>query len=98
AAAAVTSKVRLATAVVNAGVWDPVALAAAVATLDVISDGRAVLGVGTGHTPTEWTTVGLTYPRPAERVERLVEVVDAVRQLLAGETVTVEGQHVVLDE
>lgn len=51
AAVAVTERIQLGTCVLNAGVWDPVALASEVATLDVVSGGRAVLGVGAGHTP-----------------------------------------------
>jgi probable F420-dependent oxidoreductase len=97
AAAGATSTLRLGTAVVNAGAWEPVALAAEVATLDVLSGGRAILGVGAGHTPAEWTMVGRTYPPAAERVARMVEVVDATRRLLRGETVTLDGDHVRLD-
>ena len=51
AAAAVTERIQLGTCVLNAGVWDPVTLAGEVATLDVLSGRRAVLGVGAGHTP-----------------------------------------------
>jgi probable F420-dependent oxidoreductase len=94
AAAAVTERVMLGTCVVNAGLWEPVALASEVATLDVVSGGRALLGLGAGHTPAEWAAVGRTVPAPADRVDRLEQVVDAVRRLLAGEEVTVDGPHV----
>ena len=91
AAAAVTERIRLGTCVVNAGVWDPLTLASALATLDVVSDGRAVLGVGAGHTPQEWTSTGRPYPSPGERVDRMEELVMATRRLLAGETVSHQG-------
>ena len=54
AAAAVTTTIKLGSYVVNAGVREPMLLAADVATLDVVSGGRAVLGIGAGHTPAEW--------------------------------------------
>jgi alkanesulfonate monooxygenase SsuD/methylene tetrahydromethanopterin reductase-like flavin-dependent oxidoreductase (luciferase family) len=51
AAAAVTSRIRPGSYVSNAGVREPMLLAADVATLDVVSGGRAVLGLGAGHPP-----------------------------------------------
>lgn len=85
AAAAVTERVALGTCVVNAGLWEPIVLASEVATLDLLSDGRAVLGLGAGHTPAEWEAVGRTIPPPGERVDRLASVVDATTALLAGD-------------
>jgi probable F420-dependent oxidoreductase len=90
AAAQVTSRLLLAPAVINAGAWEPLALAAEVATLDLVSDGRAVLGIGAGHTPNEWTQVGRSYPPPKDRLAHLETVVTAVRRLLAGERVTID--------
>ena len=63
-AAAATSKITLGTYVVNAGVRDPLQIATDVATLDVVSGGRAQLGIGAGHTPAEWTMTGAPYPSP----------------------------------
>lgn len=70
AAAAVTERIRLGTCVLNAGVWEPIPLATAVATVDLISQGRAVLGVGAGHTPQEWTARGVPFPGARDRVAR----------------------------
>ena len=64
-AAAATSKITLGTYVVNLGVRDPLQIAADVATLDVVSGGRAQLGIGAGHTPAEWTMTGTPYPSPS---------------------------------
>lgn len=97
AAASVTNDLNLGTYVVNAGAWEPLALASAVATLDVVSGGRAVLGVGAGHTPAEWTMRGLPYPSPTRRVGRMVELIEVTRRLLNGETVTFRGDHVQTD-
>lgn len=98
AAASVTERITLGTYVVNAGAWEPLALASQVATLDVVSAGRAILGIGAGHTPGEWTMRGVDYPSPGGRVDRMIELVAATRRLLAGEAVSVAGDHVTLVE
>jgi probable F420-dependent oxidoreductase len=95
-AAAVTERIELGTCVVNAGVWEPLDLASAVATLDLVSDGRALLGVGAGHTPHEWTSVGRLYPDAGARVDRMIEVVEATSALLRGGPVSYEGAHISL--
>jgi hypothetical protein len=69
AAAAVTSRLRLGSYVANAGVREPILLAADVATLDVVSGGRAVLGLGAGHTPAEWAAVGKVRPGVRARID-----------------------------
>ena len=93
AAAAVTSTIRLGSYVVNAGVREPMLLAADVATLDVVSGGRALLGIGAGHTPAEWAAVGRTRPDVDSRVERCIAVAEATTALLRGEQVTVDGPY-----
>lgn len=98
AAAAVTERIRLGTYVVNAGAWEPMALASEAATLDVVSGGRALLGVGAGHTPAEWRMRGRPYPEPGARVDRMIELVDATQRLLGGEEVTAAGDHVTLEQ
>jgi probable F420-dependent oxidoreductase len=98
AAAAVTGTIKLATAVLNSGVRQPLDIASEVATLDRLSEGRAVLGLGAGHTPGEWTATGQAYPRPAQRVDRLLELLPAVARLLAGDTVTCRGTYLRLEE
>ena len=94
AAASVTSTLRLGTYVCNAAVRDPLSLAAGAATVDVLSNGRMILGLGAGHTPAEWTMVGRSYPSAGARVRHLGEVVDVVRALLRGEVVSYEGESV----
>ncbi|MGC4889364.1 LLM class flavin-dependent oxidoreductase [Micromonospora sp. DT227] len=90
AAAAVTGTLGLGSYVSNAGVREPMLLAADVATLDVVSGGRARLGLGAGHTPGEWRAVGRERPDVAGRVRRCLAVAGAVRALLAGDEVTVD--------
>jgi probable F420-dependent oxidoreductase len=96
AAATVTERLHLGTCVLNAGRWDPLLLASEPATLDVLSQGRCVLGIRAGHTPAEWSMAGLDIPQPASRVACLIEVVEAVRHLVAGDEVSVSGSGVEL--
>jgi probable F420-dependent oxidoreductase len=93
AAGAVTSRIGLGSYVTNGGVREPQHIAADVATLDVVSGGRARLGLGAGHTPAEWRAVGRERPGVAARVERCMAVVLAVQDLLAGEEVSVDSPH-----
>ncbi|MFG1952576.1 LLM class flavin-dependent oxidoreductase [Micromonospora sp. NPDC048830] len=90
AAASVTSTIGLGSNVSNLGVREPMLLATDVATLDLISGGRARLGVGAGHTPAEWRAVGRERPDVAGRVRRCIAATEAVRALLDGEEVTVD--------
>ncbi|GAB2598090.1 LLM class F420-dependent oxidoreductase [Paractinoplanes abujensis] len=85
AAAAVTSRIRLGSYVTNAGVREPMLIAVDVATLDVVSDGRAVLGLGAGHTPAEWAAVGRVRPAVRGRIDHCIAVAEAATRMLAGE-------------
>jgi len=98
AAAPATRSLALGTAVVNTGVREPLDVAADAATLDLVSGGRAFLGVGAGHTPAEWAAVGRSYPSVGERVARCAEVVPLLARLLEGDTVTHSGAHFHLHE
>ena len=98
AAAQVTQRIQLTPSVINAGAWEPLALAAEVATLDVVSDGRTLLGIGAGHTPREWSQVGREFPTARQRLDHLEAVVSCVRRLLAGERVTFEKGSVCLND
>jgi probable F420-dependent oxidoreductase len=92
-AAAVTSTLRLGTLVVNNDLHHPAMLARQVATLDLLSDGRAELGVGAGHAFPEYERVGIPFDPARVRVRRLREAVQLLRRLLDGEEVTVAGDH-----
>jgi alkanesulfonate monooxygenase SsuD/methylene tetrahydromethanopterin reductase-like flavin-dependent oxidoreductase (luciferase family) len=94
-AAAVTQALRLGTYVVQAGVREPVQVAADAATLDLLAPGRVRLGIGAGHTPREWEATGRRRPAAGERAARLAGFVDAVAGLPVGGTVeiAVGGGH-----
>jgi probable F420-dependent oxidoreductase len=98
ALAIATSSIQLCAYVLNAGTHEPLDLASDIATIDQLSGGRAMLGIGAGHTPAEWTMYGRPYPSAGARVDRLIEVVDVTTRLLAGETVTFAGKHVHADQ
>jgi probable F420-dependent oxidoreductase len=95
AAAAVTSTLGLGTYVSNAGIREPILLAADVATLDLLSDGRASLGLGAGHTPDEWLAIGRQRPDVHARVHRCLAVAQAVRDLLDSKEVTIDTGELV---
>lgn len=87
-AAAATNRVTLATAVTNPVTRHPAVLANIFATLDELSGGRAVIGIGVGESAVR--TLGL---EPA-RLTRLNEAVVAVRALLAGDEIEFEGRRI----
>jgi probable F420-dependent oxidoreductase len=96
AAAAVTHTLTLGTCVAQAGVREPVHVAADAATLDVLAPGRVLLGIGAGHTPREWDDIGRQRPASAQRAERLAEFAEVIAGLLRGDTITHEGRHLTL--
>ena len=72
--AAVTNRIRLGTMVTWASIRPPALLVKAVTTLDVLSGGRAWLGVGAGYQGEEAAMMGLPFPATAERFERMEEL------------------------
>lgn len=88
-AAAVTERVRLGTAIVNMPYQAPVVLAKALASLDVLSDGRLVAGLGLGWSPEEFTAVGVPYERRGARAE---EYLAALRALWGPDPVEHAGE------
>lgn len=94
AAVAITESIKLGTAVVNGGVRQPLDVASDVATLDLLSGGRALLGLGAGHTPAEWEATGHPYPTPKQRIDRFAEMLATIPPLIQGDTVSFDGAHV----
>lgn len=93
AMAVATERIRLGTYVLNNDMRHPVQLAWEAATLDRISGGRFELGLGAGHTPHEYSEVGIPLDAGGVRKARLREAVEIVRSLLDGETVDFDGEH-----
>ncbi|MEU8617680.1 TIGR03621 family F420-dependent LLM class oxidoreductase [Streptomyces sp. NPDC048623] len=84
AAAAVTTRPRLGTFVLNAGFWNPVLLAREVTTTAALTEGRLELGLGTGYVPAEHERAGIPFLPPRERVDRLKQVVEELAETLKG--------------
>ena len=83
AAAAIDSVLRLRTYVLNVGFWNQALLAREVATLDLLSGGRAELGIGAGYVKSEHDDARLPFLPFAERTEALESAVTEVRRRLA---------------
>jgi len=97
ALAAETERIRL-TPMVLANLYrNPGTLAKMAATLDVISDGRLVLGIGAGGGEGDHRAYGLPYPSTRERVAMMGEAVEVIRLLWSGERVSFEGEFYRLD-
>jgi len=82
-----TNNIMIGTGVTNPLTRHPVITASAIATIDEISSGRALLGLGAGGTAT-MVALGVDVKRP---VGKLKVVVPIIRQLLSGESVTISG-------
>jgi F420-dependent oxidoreductase-like protein len=93
ALAARTSRVRLATLVTGNTYRNPALLAKIVTTLDVISGGRAVLGIGAGWFESEHLGYGFRFPSLRERLDRLEEALEIIRAMFRGERPSFEGRH-----
>jgi probable F420-dependent oxidoreductase len=95
AIAAVTSRVRLGPLVACLGFHAPGPLAKTIATVDEVSGGRLVVGVGAGWNRAEFDAFGIAFDH---RVDRFAEALPSLRKLLDGERVTVDGRYVRLDD
>ena len=97
ALAAETERIRLIPMVLANLYRHPATLAKMAATLDVISGGRLVLGIGAGGGEGDHKAYGLPYPSTRERVAMVGEAVQVVRLLWSGERVSFDGNHYQLD-
>jgi probable F420-dependent oxidoreductase len=70
----------------------PVITAQSLVTLDHVSEGRALAGLGTGWTETEFRMTGIPYPDITTRLRMLEEALSVIRALWTQETTTFEGE------
>ena len=91
--AVATEKVQLGTLVTGNTYRNPTLLAKAITTLDVISQGRAVLGIGTGWFELEHDSLGYEFGTFTDRFNKLDEALEIILPMLAGEWPTVEGKY-----
>jgi probable F420-dependent oxidoreductase len=94
AMAAATEKIRLATGICLVPEHNPLVLAKVVATLDYLSEGRVVLGVGIGWLEEEFIAIGIPWERRAQRTR---EYIEAMRKLWGDEVSAYRGEFVNFD-
>jgi F420-dependent oxidoreductase-like protein len=95
--AACTSRAALVTLVTGAIYREPGILAKIVTTLDVLSNGRAWLGIGAAWNDEESRGLGIPFPPVAERFERLEETLQICLQMWRGDESPYHGKHYSLE-
>ncbi|MFI6597129.1 TIGR03621 family F420-dependent LLM class oxidoreductase [Nonomuraea sp. NPDC050536] len=93
AAACATTRLRVGTLVFANDFRHPAVLAKETATLDLLSDGRLEVGLGTGWMAADYAGAGLAFEPPGTRVDRLAEAVAVLKGLWGDEPFTHEGTH-----
>ena len=96
--AAVTERVKLGVMVTGVVYRHPGFLIKQVSTLDVLSSGRATLGIGAAWYWQEAQGLGFPFPKTGERFEQLEEVLQIAKQVWAGDFSAYEGKHFKLEE
>jgi len=97
ALAASTSKVKLGTLVTGVTYRNPAILAKQVTTLDVISKGRAILGIGAAWNEEEHKGYGIEFPPIGRRMDRLDEALTIAKLMFTEERPSFEGKHYRID-
>ncbi|HEX4214439.1 MAG TPA: LLM class F420-dependent oxidoreductase [Candidatus Dormibacteraeota bacterium] len=95
--AGVTFRIRLGTLVTGVIYRHPGLLAKTVTTLDVLSQGRAWLGIGAAWNEVESRSLGVPFPRIAVRFEQLEETLRICEQMWKGDETPIQGKHFQLE-
>ena len=96
-AAAATERLRVGPLVLNNEFHHPALLARTAATVDRMTGGRLVLGLGTGYAESEHRSIGLALRPPGPRVTRFGECVEILRSLLDDGAAHTSGEHHAVD-
>jgi probable F420-dependent oxidoreductase len=96
-ALASTTRLRAIPLVLNNDLHQPAVLAKAIATADVLSAGRAAVGLGAGWLGDDYIALGINYDAAPIRVDRLHEALQIITAFFAGGPVTFDGFHYRLD-
>ena len=97
ATASRTKRIRVGTLVSPVTFRNPALLIKQAITVDQMTGGRFMLGIGAGYTEREHKAWGIPYPRPKQRVEMVTETIEMLRALEANEHTTYQGKHYQLD-
>ena len=92
--AAVTKRIQLGTLITPAGLRHPAHLGKVIATVDQISGGRVLPGLGAGWSEAEFAAFGMPFPDRAARMDQLREVAQFLRRFWREPQVTFAGSHV----
>jgi F420-dependent oxidoreductase-like protein len=95
--AASTSRIRLGQMCTCMGYRNPAYLAKVAATVDIVSGGRAEMGIGGGWYEHEWRAYGYGFPEVPKRLGMLREGVDIMRQAWTTGSATLQGKHYQVD-
>ncbi len=95
ALAAVTTRVKLGPMVASTSFHAPAMLAKKASTIDEISNGRLIVGLGAGWNEPDYTAFGFPFDH---RVSRFEEAFTIIRRLLSGETVSFKGEYYEIEE
>jgi F420-dependent oxidoreductase-like protein len=96
--AVTTERVRIGSLVCGNTYRHPAVLANQAASVDVMSGGRLVLGLGAGWQENEHRAYGITLPPVKERLDRFEEACQVVRYLTTQERTTLDGSHYQLEQ
>jgi len=88
-----TTNVRLSALVTGNTYRNPAVLAKTVTTLDIVSNGRAQLGIGAGWYELEHDAFGIEFGTFTDRFEKLEEALQVILPMLDGKTATLAGKH-----
>ncbi|MBY0273765.1 TIGR03560 family F420-dependent LLM class oxidoreductase [Candidatus Binatia bacterium] len=97
AVAAITERVQLGTLVTPPFFRNPAVFAKQVATIDHVSNGRVIVGLGAGWFDAEFTGYGLPFPSTRERLRAIEETCEILTRLWSEPSVTFHGKHFQLE-
>lgn len=97
AIAALTGRVQLGHAVICTGFRNPALTAKMIATMDVISGGRMILGIGAGWKRDEWEAYGYGFPPLQERLGALRDHLEIITRMLAPGRASYAGRYASVD-
>ncbi len=97
AVGALTEKVELGTLVTPVGFRNPALLAKMAATLDVVSNGRVIVGLGSGWFQSEFEGYGMPFPTLRDRLEQLDETATILKLLWTESQPSFTGKHYTLN-
>lgn len=87
-----TSRVRVGCLVYSVGYRHPAVLANAITAIDLLSDGRAAMGLGAGWADVEYRAYGIDFPSVGTRLDQLEEAAAIVKGMLHGERTSFAGE------